>query len=119
MDLKLYNSLTRQVELFVPIEKNSVRLYCCGVTVYDHCHLGHGRSVFVLYDMLIRLFKALGYTVQSARNVTDIDDKIINKAHQTEQSWRQLADFYKNPCIKLCMIYAVVRQVMSLKLQNQ
>jgi cysteinyl-tRNA synthetase len=80
--LKIYNSLTRQKEVFEPIEKNKVRLYICGVTVYDHCHLGHART-YTAFDVIVRYFKYLNYEVTYVRNITDIDDKIIKRAAES------------------------------------
>ncbi len=79
--LKIYNTLTRQKEAFKPIEAGKVRLYVCGMTVYDFCHLGHAR-VMVVFDVVVRYLRHLGYEVTYVRNITDIDDKIIQRAHQ-------------------------------------
>ena len=79
--LKIHNSLTRQKEVFTPIEAGKVRLYVCGMTVYDYCHLGHAR-VMVVFDMVVRYLRHLGYQVIYVRNVTDIDDKIIQRANE-------------------------------------
>ncbi len=75
------NSLTKKKEEFKPLEDGKVKLYACGVTPYDHSHIGHGRS-FVFVDTLVRLLKFLGYEVTFIRNVTDIDDKLLAKAEQ-------------------------------------
>jgi cysteinyl-tRNA synthetase len=77
--LQIYNSLTRQKENFVPLEPRVVRMYVCGMTVYDYCHLGHAR-VMVVFDTVYRYLQASGYAVQYVRNITDIDDKIIKRA---------------------------------------
>jgi len=77
--LHIYNSLTRQKEVFKPIEPQQVRMYVCGMTVYDYCHLGHAR-VMVVFDTVYRYLKASGYAVDYVRNITDIDDKIIKRA---------------------------------------
>ena len=79
MALSIYNTLTRRLEPFVPLESGHVRMYVCGMTVYDLCHLGHARSM-VAFDVVQRWFKALGYRVTYVRNITDIDDKIIARA---------------------------------------
>ncbi|MFN2338094.1 MAG: cysteine--tRNA ligase [Gammaproteobacteria bacterium] len=79
--LQIYNSLTRQKEDFVPIEPGKVRMYVCGMTVYDLCHLGHAR-VLVVFDVVVRHLRALGYEVTYVRNITDIDDKIIQRANE-------------------------------------
>jgi len=83
--LKIYNTLTRDKQDFVPIEPNRVRMYVCGMTVYDYCHLGHAR-VMVVFDMVYRWFKASGYEVTYVRNITDIDDKIIKRAAENKES---------------------------------
>lgn len=80
--LKLYNSLTRQKELFVPSDGNTVRWYSCGPTVYDASHMGHARS-YISFDILRRvLVDYFGYNVLYVMNITDIDDKIIKRARQ-------------------------------------
>jgi len=83
--LQIYNSLTRQKETFVPIEPGKVGLYVCGMTVYDYCHLGHAR-VLVVFDMVYRYLRHLGYDVAYIRNITDIDDKIIRRADENQES---------------------------------
>jgi cysteinyl-tRNA synthetase len=77
--LKLHNTLTRSKQDFTPIQPNKVRMYVCGMTVYDFCHLGHAR-VMVVFDMVARWLRASGYEVTYVRNITDIDDKIIKRA---------------------------------------
>ena len=77
--LKIYNTLARDKEIFTPIEPGRVRMYVCGMTVYDYCHLGHAR-VMVVFDMVQRWLRAQGYDVTYVRNITDIDDKIIRRA---------------------------------------
>ena len=89
--LKIHNSLTRSVQEFNPIEPGKVRLYVCGMTVYDYCHLGHGR-VMVVFDMVTRWLRASGFQVTYVRNITDIDDKIIKRAAENGESIRQLTD---------------------------
>jgi len=90
-DLHVYNSLSRQKELFTPLEANKVGMYVCGVTVYDHCHVGHAR-VMVVFDTIYRWLTASGYTVNYVRNFTDIDDKIIQRAHLSKVSTQALTD---------------------------
>ncbi|MCL2525059.1 MAG: cysteine--tRNA ligase [Betaproteobacteria bacterium] len=87
--LKIHNSLKREKQLFVPIEANKVRMYVCGMTVYDYCHLGHAR-VMVVFDMVYRWLKAAGYDVTYVRNITDIDDKIIRRAAENGETIQQL-----------------------------
>jgi cysteinyl-tRNA synthetase len=77
--LKIYNTLARDKQDFHPLIPNTVRMYVCGMTVYDYCHLGHAR-VMVVFDMVYRWFKASGYDINYVRNITDIDDKIIKRA---------------------------------------
>jgi cysteinyl-tRNA synthetase len=77
--LSLYNTLTRQKEVFKPIEPGKARMYVCGMTVYDYCHLGHARMI-VVFDMVSRWLRAAGYDLTYVRNITDIDDKIIKRA---------------------------------------
>jgi cysteinyl-tRNA synthetase len=89
--LKLFNSLARTMQDFVPIEPGRVRMYVCGMTVYDYCHLGHAR-VMVVFDMVARWLRASGYDVTYVRNITDIDDKIIKRAAENGESIRGLTD---------------------------
>lgn len=89
--LKLYNTLTRRKADFVPLVPGKVRMYVCGMTVYDYCHLGHAR-VLVVFDMVQRWFKASGLDVIYVRNVTDIDDKIIKRALENNESIQSLTD---------------------------
>jgi cysteinyl-tRNA synthetase len=81
MTLRIYNTLTRQKEDFIPINEGKVGMYVCGVTVYDYSHVGHARSAIV-FDVIYRYLQHLGYGVNYVRNFTDIDDKIINRANQ-------------------------------------
>jgi cysteinyl-tRNA synthetase len=85
MMLKIHNSLTGRKEVFTPIEPGKVRLYVCGMTVYDYCHLGHAR-VMVVFDMVVRYLRHLGFKVTYVRNITDIDDKIIKRANENGES---------------------------------
>ena len=89
--LKIYNSLKREKQQLVPIEPNKVRMYVCGMTVYDYCHLGHAR-VMVVFDMVYRWLKVSGYDVTYVRNITDIDDKIIKRAAENGETIQQLTD---------------------------
>ena len=83
--LQIYNTLSRRKETFTPIEAGKVRMYVCGMTVYDYCHLGHAR-VMVAFDVVARYLRHLGYEVTYVRNVTDIDDKIIQRANENGES---------------------------------
>jgi cysteinyl-tRNA synthetase len=89
--LKLFNSLSRSKETFVPIEPGKVRMYVCGMTVYDYCHLGHAR-VLVVFDVIVRHLRSLGYEVTYVRNITDIDDKIIARARDNGESINALTE---------------------------
>ena len=79
--LQIHNSLTKKKETFTPIEPGKVRLYVCGMTVYDYCHLGHAR-VLVVFDMVVRTLRARGFAVTYVQNITDIDDRIIKRANE-------------------------------------
>jgi cysteinyl-tRNA synthetase len=91
MTLRIHNTLTRQTEDFVPIEPGHVRLYVCGITIYDLCHMGHARFM-IAFDVAQRWLKTLGYRVTYVRNITDIDDKIIRRALERGISIRALTD---------------------------
>ena len=82
--LRIYNSLARDKQDFVPIRPGEVRMYVCGMTVYDYCHIGHGRMM-VAFDLVRRWLRASGYRVTYVRNITDIDDKIIQRAAQNRE----------------------------------
>ncbi|SFM10907.1 cysteine--tRNA ligase [Nitrosomonas communis] len=83
--LKIYNTLTRKKEKFIPIKPSEVRMYVCGMTVYDYCHLGHAR-VLVVFDTVVRWLEVTGFKVTYVRNITDIDDKIIKRAQENGES---------------------------------
>ena len=83
--LQIYNTLHRQKEIFQAIEPGKVAIYVCGMTVYDHCHIGHAR-VMVVFDMVVRWLRASGYAVNYVRNITYIDDKIIQRAIKNNES---------------------------------
>jgi cysteinyl-tRNA synthetase len=89
--LRIYNTLTREKQDFAPIEPGQVRMYVCGMTVYDYCHLGHAR-VMVVFDMVYRWLQRTGYRVTYVRNITDIDDKIIRRAGEAGLSIRTLTE---------------------------
>lgn len=91
--LKIYNSLTGNKDPFVPQEESAIKMYTCGVTVYDDCHIGHARSLYV-FEVIRRYLKYRGYKVQFVRNITDIDDKIINRAKELGVDWKDLVDKY-------------------------
>ena len=83
--LKIYNSLTREKQEFVPLVAGKLKIYVCGMTVYDYCHLGHAR-VLVVFDTVARWFESSGYEVIYVRNITDVDDKIIQRALEQNES---------------------------------
>jgi len=91
--LHIYNSLTRKKAPFVPQDPAQVRLYVCGMTVYDYCHLGHARML-VSFDVVQRWLRMLGYGVKYVRNITDIDDKIIRRAVQSNRTLSEVTQFY-------------------------
>ena len=91
MSLRIYNTLSRALEPLSPLEPGHVRMYVCGMTVYDLCHLGHARSM-VAFDVVQRWLKASGLRVTYVRNVTDIDDKIIKRALENGETIRALTD---------------------------
>lgn len=91
MGLQIFNTMGRRLEAFLPIEPGHVRMYVCGMTVYDFCHIGHAR-VMVVFDVIQRWLKASGYQVTYVRNITDIDDKIIKRALENGESIRTLTD---------------------------
>ncbi|MGB5990815.1 MAG: cysteine--tRNA ligase [Desulfobacterales bacterium] len=100
MPLRVFNTLNRKKEVFKPIDPGKVRMYVCGPTVYDSCHIGHARSV-IIFDVIARYLKAIGYDVLYVRNFTDVDDKIIDKANQlgiksTAVAERFIKEFYED-----------------------
>ena len=91
MALALYNTLTKTKETFKPLVGNQVRMYVCGMTVYDFCHIGHAR-VMVAFDVVARWFRHRGYDLTYVRNITDIDDKIIKRANENGETFEQLTE---------------------------
>ncbi|WP_417521142.1 cysteine--tRNA ligase [Marinobacter sp.] len=89
--IKIYNTLTQQKETFTPIESGKVRMYMCGMTVYDYCHLGHAR-VLVAFDVVSRYLRSRGYDVTYVRNITDIDDKILRRAEENGEPFTELTE---------------------------
>jgi len=87
----IYNSFTRKKEPFTPIESKKIRMYVCGMTVYDFCHIGHAR-VMVVFDMVSRYLRSIGFDVLYVRNITDIDDKIIERANNNKESITDLTN---------------------------
>jgi cysteinyl-tRNA synthetase len=93
MPLTIYNTLSRTKEPFQTLTPNQVKMYCCGVTVYDYCHLGHARS-YIVWDTVRRYLQWRGYTVEYVQNFTDIDDKILNRANLEHSSMTAVAQKY-------------------------
>lgn len=89
--MQVYNSLTKQKETFRPIIENQIKLYACGITVYDYCHIGHARTTIV-FDVIVRYWRWRGFDVKFIRNITDIDDKIIKRANENQEPWDQLTE---------------------------
>jgi hypothetical protein len=88
-NLKIYNTLARDKQTFKPMEAGKVRMYVCGMTIYDYCHIGHARMMMA-FDVIYRWLKASGYQVQYVRNITDIEDKIIKRAVENGETIRSL-----------------------------
>lgn len=93
--LRIYNSLTKRKEKFIPIRENKIGIYVCGMTVYDYCHIGHAR-VMVGFDFVVRYLRFRGYEVTYVRNITDIDDKIIARANELGETVSSLTERYIN-----------------------
>ncbi|HDZ23154.1 MAG TPA: cysteine--tRNA ligase, partial [Desulfobacteraceae bacterium] len=93
MPLVLYNTVSQKKEPFIPLEEGKVSIYVCGPTVYDVSHIGHARC-YIVFDVLVRYFKYLGFEVKYVRNFTDLDDKIIKRAQEEGVSYLELADRY-------------------------
>ncbi|MGL4363133.1 MAG: cysteine--tRNA ligase [Cellulosilyticaceae bacterium] len=91
--MKIYNTMTKQKEVFEPIEPMKVRMYVCGPTVYNHIHIGNARP-YIIFDTVRRYFESEGYSVNYVQNFTDVDDKIINKANEEKCSTLDLVNFY-------------------------
>lgn len=87
--MQIYNTQSRTKESFKPLVRGQVGLYVCGVTVYDYCHIGHART-YIAFDVIVRYLRYRGYEVRYVRNITDIDDKIIQRAHENQEPYTQL-----------------------------
>lgn len=99
--MKIYNTLNGKKETFTPIEPGKVRMYVCGMTVYDACHLGHGR-VLVAFDVITRYLRHRGYDVTYVRNITDIDDKIIQRAQENGETHTELSTRFTDAMHRDC-----------------
>ena len=93
MTIKIYNTMKRKKEDFIPQKEGKVSMYACGVTVYDLSHIGHARAM-VVFDVIYRYLKASGYEVTFVRNYTDIDDKIINRANEESVPFNVISERY-------------------------
>jgi cysteinyl-tRNA synthetase len=91
--MRIHNTMTGKKEEFVPVKPGQVQMYVCGITVYDHCHIGHARSA-IIFDVMRRYLKYKGFEVTFVKNFTDIDDKIINRAKQEGITWDRVAQKY-------------------------
>ena len=87
--LHIYNTMSRRKEAFKPIEPGKIRMYVCGITVYDYCHIGHAR-VLVAFDVITRYLRERGWDVTYVRNITDIDDKILHRAAENDEHFEAL-----------------------------
>ena len=108
--LKVLNTLTKKKEDLIPLKKGKINLYACGVTVYDDCHIGHARSLYI-FEVIRRYLTKSGFKVKFVRNITDIDDKIINRAKELNRNWKDLVENYmltyqctKLEALKACMV---------------
>src|SRR3972149_104933 len=98
-ELKFYNTLSRKKEIFKPISGKKVNMFVCGPTVYDYAHLGNGKT-YVQFDVIARYLRFKGYDLFYLQNLTDIDDKIIIKARETEKDWRKIKSIYEKECLQ-------------------
>lgn len=89
MSLNIYNTLTRKKEVFIPREPNKIGIYVCGMTIYDYCHIGHAR-LLIAFDMVTRFLRSQNWQVNYVRNITDIDDKILNRAAENNEQYTDL-----------------------------
>src|SRR4029077_3995180 len=101
MALRLYNTLTQEVQPFAPLTDNTVRMYTCGPTVYDFAHIGNFRT-FVFYDILRRWLRASGFTLNHVMNITDVDDKIIRNAVREGKTLAEYTDIYTKAFLDDC-----------------
>ena len=91
--MRIFNTLSGRKEEFIPLSKDEVKMYVCGVTVYDVCHFGHALC-YVSFDVIRRYLEYRGYKVKYVQNFTDIDDKIINRANERGVPWQDLVEKY-------------------------
>ncbi|MCM8792577.1 MAG: cysteine--tRNA ligase, partial [Candidatus Omnitrophica bacterium] len=107
MAIHIYNSLTRKKDEFIPLSPSQVSMYTCGVTVYDECHIGHLRSLYI-FEVIRNYLEFRGFKVKMVRNITDIDDKIIDRSRQLGIDWHELVDKYIND-------YEMVLKLLNLR----
>src|SRR4051794_20966895 len=108
MSLRFYNTLTQQVEPFVPVDPNAVKIYSCGPTVYDYAHIGNFRT-FVFYDLLRRVLQLNGYKLDHVMNITDVDDKIIRNAVAQGKSLSDYTEKYTQAFLDDCKLLRLQR----------
>src|SRR3989344_5406987 len=94
MELRIYNTLTRQKEIFTPLDPASVRMFVCGPTVYDLSHIGHART-YIPFDLGARVLRKFGYPLEYVVNITDVEDKIINRANETNKKFEEVAQEFE------------------------
>jgi len=99
--IRFHNTLSSEIEEFIPIDGKNVKMYVCGITPYDKCHLGHGRC-YVVFDIIRRYLEYYGYNVEYIQNFTDIDDKIINKSKEQNLGFKEISEKYTNDFFENC-----------------
>lgn len=97
--IKLYNTLTRKKQVFKPLSKKAVKIYTCGPTVYDFAHIGHART-YIVFDIIVKYLRSRRYKIFYLQNITDIDDKIINRAVEKKVFWRDLSRKFEREYLK-------------------
>ena len=104
--IRIHNSLTGEKQELKPVEPGHVRMYSCGITVYDYFHVGNARML-VVFDMVSRYLRYRGLRVTYVRNITDVDDKIINRAREAGVDWHvHAAQVHRRPCTRISMRWA-------------
>src|SRR3989304_7575124 len=93
-EIKIYNTLSRKKEVFKPLKSGKVNMFVCGPTVYDSSHLGHAKT-YIQFDVIVRILKLAGYKVFYLQNITDIDDKIIDRAQKENKDWKEIKRQYE------------------------
>ena len=103
-EITVYNTMTRQKEVFTPVTPGEAKMYVCGVTPYNHPHIGNARP-FVTWDVIRRYMKHVGYKVTYVQNFTDVDDKIINTSNGEGVAWDVIASSKSDACSSTCLAY--------------